>query len=1333
MFGTFAEPELVPYQSMGPLPWRSLLVLAPHPDDEVFGCGGLLATAADQGVSCRVLVLTDGAAAGDAEVRVAESRRAATVLGYARDPDALQFLRHPDRELQPDEGLLRELRKHAEQLAADVVLAPSPFEIHPDHRAACVAAVLVARELQCPVLFYEVGQALMPNRLVDITAQLARKQAAMACFESQLCEQAYAEQILALNRFRAYTLGSQVSHAEAFWLLQPEQLRGAVAGVAEQLRQNLVARLHSTPSNAGALTSGPCPEQQATDQAMPERISVLVRSMDRDSLRACLAGLVAQRADLLHEVVVVNATGRAHRPLKDFELPDTLPLRLIEPGRALDRAAAANHALEQSQGELLLMLDDDDLVDPTHLERLHAALTAAPAAIAAYSGVRLVDQDGLPQGELDEPFDRLRLWCANYLPIHAVLFRRAALAPGQRFDERLPVYEDWAFWLQLAQRGEFVHVPGCSATYRLAGASGLGRDAAPDFVSHARARTYESLRATLSSETLERLLAWAESLRVQHGDALRHLDAERRKGQRQLQQLAEQTLVLQACDRELETTRRQAELDHQQAQQQVAEMQRYQHQVLRDLEQQRQGYQALEQAFQGLQASLSWRITAPLRAVRSWVSPQGVRRMARALPLAPARKQQVKLWLSSMPWGRTLLRRLAPGAPSAPQGVPPLDKEAVRRDAEAALDRFLASSGRLRFDAAGPSPQVSVIVVLYNQAGLTLWCLEALAASRGVRFELLVVDNASSDRVPALLQRIDGATLLPQTENLGFLRAVNLAAQHARGEHLLLLNNDAVVEPDTLAHALERLQAEPDVGAVGGPIMLWDGRLQEAGSIVWNDGSCLGYGRGDDPDSGPYRFVRDVDYCSGAFLMVRHALWRQCGGFDERYAPAYYEESDLCMRLIEGGYRIVYDPRVRVRHFEFASDAGSGRALELQARNRVRFADAHQSALCQQQDPDGLNVLRARQRLKPGACRVLVVDDRTPLPWLGQGYPRACSLVQALAGAGHAVTHYPLQFPHEDWADVYRALPERVEVMLDLGLAGLEDFLSRREGHYQLLIVSRPHNMQALSALRARRPELFAGLRWVYDAEALFSLREIVKASVQGRPLSNAQQRRLVSDELDLVREANTVLAVSDAEATHYRAAGFADVRVLGHSLMLKPTPARFEERHGFLFVGAIQSDDSPNGDSLLWFAREVWPLIEAELGDTAHLDVVGPCDSAAVRALANARIRVHGRVDHLDSWLNQARVFLAPTRFAAGIPHKAHEAAAAGLPVAASSLIAQQLSWQEWMPHGSTPLALAQACVKLHTDAAYWSQMRAQALEAVAEDCDPSAFERQVLALLPD
>ncbi|MES2634419.1 MAG: glycosyltransferase [Pseudomonadota bacterium] len=203
--------------------------------------------------------------------------------------------------------------------------------------------------------------------------------------------------------------------------------------------------------------------------------SIVIRSMDRPTLAQALACIAVQTWPAI-EVVLVNAKGQAHAPVGDKCGP--FPVQSVSTGGRLSRSQAANAGIAAARGEWICFLDDDDWFSATHIETLAMRLLREPQAIAAYSGVSCVEVD--ESGEARElmrynfEFDPARLILENYLPIHAVLFRREAARRVAGFDESLPIFEDWDFWLQLSRGGRFEHVDQVSATYRLgSGDSGL--------------------------------------------------------------------------------------------------------------------------------------------------------------------------------------------------------------------------------------------------------------------------------------------------------------------------------------------------------------------------------------------------------------------------------------------------------------------------------------------------------------------------------------------------------------------------------------------------------------------------------------------------------------------------------------------------------------------------------------------------------------------------------------------------------------------------------------------------------------------------------------------
>jgi O-antigen biosynthesis protein len=667
-----------------------------------------------------------------------------------------------------------------------------------------------------------------------------------------------------------------------------------------------------------------------------------------------------------------------------------------------------------------------------------------------------------------------------------------------------------------------------------------------------------------------------------------------------------------------------------------------------------------------------------------------------------------------------------------PLGVEDLrPKSALAEQYQSVLQSFLASGARLTFPRPD-APHVTVVLVLYNRAELTLRCLRSLGEPQHVSFEVLIVDNASRDDTGRLLDRVEGARVIRNPDNRGFIRAVNQAARRGRGRHLLCLNNDAELLPGALAAAVRTLESAPDVGAVGGKLILTDGRLQEAGCIAWSDGSCCGYGRGERPDAPEYAYRRDVDFVSGAFLLTPRALFLEHGGFDEAYAPAYYEDADYCLKLWESGRRVVYEPEAALVHFEFASSGSMAAAVEKQAARQEIFRRRHAASLALKAAPSPESVLAERDARRRGP-RVLFVDDRVPHETLGSGFPRSRAILAALAATGHCVTFYPLSFPDEDWDRVYSDIPREVEVALGHGRPGLREFLRRRRGLFDVILVSRPHNMEIVRATLRDEDGWTDPTPIVYDAEALSSLREVAQWSLSGRLASAAEVRALVAEEARLAAGVRAVISVSEAERDLFQAAGIEPTFVLGHAVDAVPTPAAFGEREGILFVGAIHEDASPNADSVEWFVEDVLPRLEGEWGGPVPLRIVGLCRSPRVLRLARPGVEVCGPVDDLAPYYDRARAFVAPTRFAAGIPLKAYHAAAHGLPIVATPLVASHLGWvpgRDLLVGEGAP-GFARRCAELLRDGALWGRLRAHALSRVREECSRAAFQDRLAAIV--
>ncbi|HEV7484677.1 MAG TPA: PIG-L family deacetylase [Thermoanaerobaculia bacterium] len=436
---TMPEAEAIPFEPQD-LRGERLLVLAPHPDDEVIGCGGLVALHLREGRKVHVVVATDGAQAGDAAQRAAESRAALASLGDA----TIEFLRFPDRALSNAHDLDDRLAAILREWKPDLIAVPSPLEIHPDHVALSRAFCdLIARDAPlfadlavARVAFYEVSAPLRPNALVDITPVAEAKYAAIATHESQSAVRDYTSYARGLNSWRTMTLPAEVKFAEAYWTTSLPSLR-------------------TTPFSALREAMGPT-RIDVVNEPLP--ISVVVRTKDRPALLAeAVASIRATGYPV--EIVVVN-DGGSH--------PNVDGVTLVEHETSRGRSEAANVGVKAAKNQYVAFLDDDDLYYPEHLATIANAARGSNAT-AWYSDAVSAFIDGAgrkPMRIYGRDFDRELLQVDNYIPLPTLLFRRTDFLDLGGFDAAFDLFEDWDFLIRLAQRGEFLHLPRITCEIR---------------------------------------------------------------------------------------------------------------------------------------------------------------------------------------------------------------------------------------------------------------------------------------------------------------------------------------------------------------------------------------------------------------------------------------------------------------------------------------------------------------------------------------------------------------------------------------------------------------------------------------------------------------------------------------------------------------------------------------------------------------------------------------------------------------------------------------------------------------------------------------------------
>jgi len=601
-------------------------------------------------------------------------------------------------------------------------------------------------------------------------------------------------------------------------------------------------------------------------------------------------------------------------------------------------------------------------------------------------------------------------------------------------------------------------------------------------------------------------------------------------------------------------------------------------------------------------------------------------------------------------------------------------------------------------------PKVSVIVPVYNQFRLTHHCLAALAGSENESsFEVVVVDDGSGDGTREALVRYDEVRLIVNENNLGFVKSCNRGANLAHGDYLIFLNNDTQVQPGWLDALIDTFESHPDAGVVGSRLIFTSGRLQEAGGVVFEDGSAWNYGHLDDPNKPEYGYLREPDYVSGASLAIRRDLFERLGGFDEHFAPGYYEDSDLAFRVRAAGYRVFYQPLSRVIHFEGATagtnDVAAAGMKRFQTINRQKFLDRWRDVLLSHgARGDDLE----RQKERRIHRRALVVDVYMLTPDKESGSLRMLNLFAILQELGFKVTFAAanMEAPEPYVSDLQK---RGVEVLYKPYVKSVRKHVEASGSNYDVVILSRADAAARLMrTVRSNCPNA----RIIFDTVDLHFLREMRLAELTGDKASRAVAERRKHEELALIAMADTTLVVSAVERDLLALeVPDSDVRIVSNIHRIFGSQKAFAERCDLFFIGAFAHP--PNTDAVIWFCREIFPRVLAEEPEV-RFSIIGADPPGQVRALASEAVRVLGYVPDVTPFFDCCRLSVAPLRYGAGVKGKVNQSLAHGLPVVATTQAVEGmfLEDEESVLIADEPQNFADALLRLYRDPVLWERL---------------------------
>lgn len=624
-------------------------------------------------------------------------------------------------------------------------------------------------------------------------------------------------------------------------------------------------------------------------------------------------------------------------------------------------------------------------------------------------------------------------------------------------------------------------------------------------------------------------------------------------------------------------------------------------------------------------------------------------------------------------------------------------------------------------------PEVSVVIPVFNKWEYTYECLLSIQKTcSDLEYEVIVVDNASTDKTEERIKKIENIKYIRNEKNAGFGGACNQGAKEARGKYIVFLNNDTVVWSGWLENLLLTFERHENIGLVGSKLVYPDGRLQEAGGIVWQNKSACNYGNLADPGEYEFNYFKDVDYCSGASVMVPTDIFKKLKGFDDMFTPAYYEDTDFAFKIRQMGLRTVYQPKSVLTHFEGVTagrDTSKG-LKKYQEVNQEKFFKRWKDVLEEENYRSSEEIFLARDRSK-GKKVMLFVDHRIPAHDQDAGSFLTIQYLKIFQELGYKIIFWPHD---KNKLEPYATEIQQMGIEVVYGNVSFEDFIFDNGRYINTTVLSRPNVANDFINLVREHTES----KIIYIAHDLHYLREARGAEVNGSKKEREMAIKTKEIELGIMKKSDVSLFVSDkeigvvkSESKDIKADIMTWIQEVGYD---EEKDLPFNERDGLLFLGGF--GHPPNTDGVKWFHDKVLPLIKNDIKDI-KVTIAGSNPTDEILKLNSPAFEIMGFVeeDQIDNLFNKSKIFIAPLRYGAGFKGKVAKAMSFGLPVVTTDIGSEGIGLTDGknVMIANNERAFAKKIIKLYRDEKVWKKLSTNSVNHIKDNYSPSKAKKRI------